>query len=127
MSETADVVVTGGGVIGASTAFNLALNGVTNVTLVERDSIASGNSGRSSAIIRMHYTTPPLVQLAVYSLRIFQRFREIVGDESGFVPSGYVAIVGEGDREALEFNVRMQQEHGAPTSVIEPADVKRIA
>jgi glycine/D-amino acid oxidase-like deaminating enzyme len=126
VSETADVVVIGGGVIGASTAFNLALNGVTDVTLVERDSIASGNSGRSSAIIRMHYTTPPLVQLAVYSLRVFQNFREIVGDESGFVPAGYVALVGDGDRPALEQNVGMQQEHGALTSVIEPDDLRQM-
>jgi sarcosine oxidase, subunit beta len=126
MGETSDVVVVGGGVIGASTAFNLTLNGVTDVTLVERDGIASGNSGRSSAIIRMHYTTPPLVQLAVYSLRVFQKFREYVGDESGFVPCGYTAIVGHGDREALEYNVRMQQAYGAPTSVVDPDDLRRM-
>jgi glycine/D-amino acid oxidase-like deaminating enzyme len=74
----------------------------------------------------MHYTTPPLVKMAVFSLRVFQRFREIVGDEAGFVPCGYVALVGEGDREALAHNIRMQQENGAPTSLLEPGELKGL-
>ncbi|MCC6180076.1 MAG: FAD-dependent oxidoreductase [Chloroflexi bacterium] len=52
-----DVAVIGGAT-GASTACDLTLDRVMDVTQVERDSIASGNDGRSSAIIRMHCATP---------------------------------------------------------------------
>jgi glycine/D-amino acid oxidase-like deaminating enzyme len=91
-------VVVGGGAAGTSTAFHLVANGVRNVMLLDTGAIASGNSGRSSALIRMHYTTPPLVRMAVFSLRVFQNFGDIVGDQAGFVPCGYVALVGDGDR-----------------------------
>src|SRR5205823_5468084 len=55
MADTADVVVVGGGVIGTSIAFALASAGVARVTLLEQGALASGASGRSSALIRMHY------------------------------------------------------------------------
>src|SRR6516164_9548029 len=52
MSETADVVIIGGGVIGASIAFNLAKRGIREVIIVEKNFIASGATGKSSACIR---------------------------------------------------------------------------
>ncbi|HBY98647.1 MAG TPA: FAD-dependent oxidoreductase, partial [Chloroflexi bacterium] len=55
MSQTSDVIVVGGGINGTSIAFNLAKRGV-HVTLVEKDFIAAGPTGRSSAIIRQHYS-----------------------------------------------------------------------
>lgn len=126
MSATADIVVVGGGSTGASIAFSLVAGGQRNILLLERESIASGQTGRSSAVIRMHYAAAPLVRLAVYSLRVFQRFGEIVGDECGYTPCGYTAIVGSGEHQAFEHNIRMQQENGAPTSRVEPADLRRL-
>ena len=52
MSETADVVIIGGGVIGASIAFNLAKRGIREVIIVEKNFIASGATGKSPACIR---------------------------------------------------------------------------
>ena len=56
MVDTADVVVIGGGVIGTSIACALASSGVRRVILLEKGALASGASGRSSALVRMHYT-----------------------------------------------------------------------
>ena len=53
--KTADAVVIGGGVNGASIAYALAAKGV-KVVLVDKGALASGASGRSSALVRMHYT-----------------------------------------------------------------------
>jgi glycine/D-amino acid oxidase-like deaminating enzyme len=124
--STAEIVLVGGGIAGASTAFHLASLGQSGVVLLGKGAISSGNTARSSALIRMHYTTAPLIKMAVYSLRVFQRFREIVGDESGFVPCGYVAVVGDGDRNSLEQNVRLQQASGAPVTLAEPDDLQRL-
>ena len=65
--KTTDVIVVGGGVIGASIAFHLAERGV-GVTLVEKDSLAAGPTGRSCGIIRQHYSHPVTVRMALESI-----------------------------------------------------------
>jgi len=64
---TADVIIIGAGVIGAATAFQLSLLGAGDVLVVDRATAGSGMSCRSSALVRMHYTFPPEVELAVHS------------------------------------------------------------
>ena len=61
---TADVVVVGAGVIGAATAFHLSLLGAGDVLVLDRATAGSGMSCRSSALVRMHYTFGPEVELA---------------------------------------------------------------
>ena len=74
---TADVVVIGGGVNGASTAFHLASLGVKRVTLVERRQLAAGASGMSGWLVRMHYTNDVESRLAHESLKVFQKVAEV--------------------------------------------------
>jgi glycine/D-amino acid oxidase-like deaminating enzyme len=57
MAKTADVVIIGAGVMGASIAFNLARRGVSNVAVLEKSFIAAGATGKSSACVRQHYST----------------------------------------------------------------------
>ncbi|MBM3567009.1 MAG: FAD-dependent oxidoreductase, partial [Alphaproteobacteria bacterium] len=64
MSEHYDVVVIGGGVIGAATAFHLTRLGAGRVLLVEKGEIASGTTAQSSGILRAHYSVPENVVLA---------------------------------------------------------------
>ena len=70
MTQTADVVVVGGGVNGASITYALASRGV-KVVLVEKGALASGASGRSSALVRMHYTNEWDARLAWASFPVF--------------------------------------------------------
>ncbi|HMH77071.1 MAG TPA: FAD-dependent oxidoreductase, partial [Candidatus Udaeobacter sp.] len=56
MSATADIVIIGGGANGTSTAFHLASMGAKNVRLLERRHLAAGATGKSGALVRMHYT-----------------------------------------------------------------------
>jgi sarcosine oxidase subunit beta len=58
MAATADVVIIGGGATGASIAYHLAGRGLTGVVVVEKNLLASGPTGRSSACVRQHYSTP---------------------------------------------------------------------
>ncbi|PYO48050.1 MAG: hypothetical protein DMD84_22025, partial [Candidatus Rokuibacteriota bacterium] len=76
MADTADVVVVGGGVIGTSIAFALASAGVARVTLLEKGALASGASGRSSALIRMHYVNEEDARLAWASFPVFRDWCE---------------------------------------------------
>ncbi|RIK46533.1 MAG: hypothetical protein DCC58_02840 [Chloroflexi bacterium] len=118
MSTTADVVVIGGGVNGTSAAFHLATLGVTNVILVERGQLAAGATGKSGALVRTHYTNVPESQLAFESLKVFQRFKEIVGYDAGFDGLGFIQVVGPGYGDALAANVAAQQALGINTRMV---------
>lgn len=117
MPQVADVVVVGGGVIGASIAFHLAQRGAKNIVLVEKETLASGPTGKSSAILRQHYSNETTARMAFESLQEFQNFSERVGGDSGYVKTGFFMIVSPKDNEGLEENVAMQQGLGIETTV----------
>ena len=78
MSETAEVVVIGAGAVGASTAFHLARLGVTDVVLLERDTIASGSTGRAVGGIRCQFGDETNIRVCQRSLAAFQHFTEML-------------------------------------------------
>ncbi len=88
MKQSADVVIIGGGVIGCSLLYYLAQLGTTNSLLLEMDVLASGSTGRSQAICRMHYSNPVTASMAWESVKIFANFGDAVGGASGFVKPG---------------------------------------
>src|SRR5438552_10621698 len=109
MATSADVVVVGGGISGVCLAWELARRGVRDVVLVERDYLAAGPTGRSGAVVRCHYSTPELVKLALEGREFFRGAGDLVGDDCGFRPVGFLAAVGHADVAALEAKVAMQR------------------
>jgi glycine/D-amino acid oxidase-like deaminating enzyme len=93
MAQTADVVVIGGGVNGTSIAYALAEKGV-KVVLVEKGAVASGASGRSSSLVRMHYTNEWDARLAFASFPVFTHWSELMGGPPVFTRTGFVNVVG---------------------------------
>ena len=112
-ATTADIVILGAGVMGASIAFHLAQRGAGKVVVIDKAHVAQGGSGRSSALVRMHYSYPPEVQLALLSLRMFENWRDIVGQEGDFRRTGYVRIVHPGATARRKQNRAMQRGHCA--------------
>ena len=123
---TADVIVIGGGVNGASTAFRLAELGVRRVVLLERRHLAAEASGKSGALIRMHYTNEAESRLAWESLKVFRDFRTVVGGDCGFEPVGFIQTVGRGYEGALAHNVAVQQRLGIDTRAIGRDELARL-
>ena len=123
----AEAVIIGGGVMGCSILYNLAERGVADTVLLERDVLGSGSTGRSQAILRMHYSNEVTTRLAWDSLSIFKDFHEITGMPSGYTRTGYFVIVGPEDRDAMLDNVAMQRAAGVDTSVVTAEDVQEIA
>ena len=124
--QAADVVVIGAGVNGLSTAFHLARAGVRRVVVVERRHLAAGATGKSGALVRMHYTNEPETRLAVESLNYFQHWSDLVGGDCGFQPVGLLVFVPPEFRDHLEANVAMQRELGVNTRVISAADALEL-
>lgn len=126
MAETADVIIIGAGVHGASLAFHLAQRGV-KVTVLEKRFVAAGATGRSSGLVRMHYDTEVDSRLAWESFRYFRNWKELVGGECGFTRTGFIQIVAREHVEALRANVAVQQSIGIPSFLITADDVRRLA
>jgi glycine/D-amino acid oxidase-like deaminating enzyme len=116
--RSADVVVIGGGCIGASTAFQLTALGVRDVHLLERRHLAAGATGKSGALVRMHYTNDAESRLAFESLKVFRDFDAVVGGRCGFEAVGFVQLVAAEYRDALGRNVERQRRLGIDTRVI---------
>ncbi len=117
--STFDAVIVGGGIMGCSTAFELAKRGLS-VAVVEKNAICTGSTGRSSAIVRQHYSNELTARMALYGLRVFQNFDERVGGECGFEQRGFLVLVPMADREGLESNVALQRGVGINTQVLQP-------
>lgn len=126
MTRTADIVVIGGGANGTSLAFHLTLLGARNVVLLERRQLAAGATGKSGALVRMHYTNEAESRLAHESLKVFRHFGEIVGGDCGFEGVGFVQLVGHAYADALRRNVERQQRLGINSRAITPAEVREI-
>jgi sarcosine oxidase, subunit beta len=127
MSETADIVIIGGGIMGVSIAYHLAKQGGGQITLLERQALCNGTTGRSGAIIRQHYSNEYTIRMARDCLAVFQHFDELIGGDCGFVTTGMVVMAGEQGAEALRANVKMQQEQGVDTQLIQPEEVSEAA
>jgi sarcosine oxidase subunit beta len=126
MSHTADVIIIGGGVQGASLAFHLAQRGV-KATVLEKKFVGAGATGRSSGLVRMHYDTEVDSRLAWESFQYFRNWKELVGGECGFTRTGFIQIVSPAQAEALKANVAMHQAIGIPALLVTADDVKRLA
>jgi glycine/D-amino acid oxidase-like deaminating enzyme len=125
MTQTADVVVVGGGVNGISIAYALAARGVS-VVLVEKGALAGGASGRSSALVRMHYTNEWDARLAWASFPVFRNWAELMGGPPVFTPTGFVNVVGPPYADHLRRNVRMLRGIGVNTTAITPAELAEL-
>ncbi|HJM76206.1 MAG TPA: FAD-binding oxidoreductase [Dehalococcoidia bacterium] len=123
---TASAVVIGGGIVGASIAHYLAAKGLSDVLLLERDTIAEHATGKTGGLIRMHYTNPHDTALALRSREVYTGWEDEIGGDAGFHNTGFLFIVGHDDRARLEQNVRMLQSVGVDTSVIGPEDVLQM-
>src|SRR3990172_10723930 len=126
MKQTADVIIIGGGVHGVSLAFHLTKLDLKPVVL-EKDVIASGATGRSSGLVRMHYDLEPESRLAWLSFQYFRNWGETVGGDCGFTRTGFLQIVGPKVSDRLRANVAMHQRIGIPSLLVTPDDVKRLA
>jgi glycine/D-amino acid oxidase-like deaminating enzyme len=126
MSETADIVIVGGGIEGAAAAWALAQRGVTDVLVVERNTVGSGMTGKSSGIVRCHYGVSSLAAMATVGLEVFEKAEEIFGHDIGFRQTGYVVGVAEANVDSLRKSLVAQRAVGVQTEQIDAAEVAEL-
>ena len=127
MTDSADVVVVGGGVMGAATAFHLARLGVEDVVIVERDVLASGSTSKAAGGIRTQFADELNIRIALRSLDEFERFEELTGAEISFRRAGYLFLLEtEPDLATFRAGLALQQSLGVPSRELTPAEVREL-
>jgi sarcosine oxidase subunit beta len=125
-SETAEVVIVGGGLEGAATAWALTQRGITDVVVVERSTIGSGMTGKSSGIVRCHYGVGSLAAMAAVGLEVLEHAEDVFGTDIGFRQTGYVVGVGEANAVALRSSLAAQRDVGVQTEEIDRSAVAEL-
>ena len=123
LPRSADVVVVGGGAIGASAAFHLRRLGAANVVLLERDTLSSGSTSKAAGGIRAQFADELNIKIALRSLDEFERFDELTGAEISFRQHGYLFLLdSETDVRAFRDALLLQRALGVPSRELTPAE-----
>lgn len=126
--KNAAIVVIGGGVMGASCAYHLALAGATDVVLLEREAyFGQGATGRCAGGVRYQFATEVNVRLSIASFEMIERFKAETGQDPSYRPCGYLfALTQPEDVPAFESNVAMQRRLGVEVEWLSGDDVRRL-
>jgi sarcosine oxidase, subunit beta len=126
LTSTADIVIIGGGVMGASAAYHLAKCGVKNIVLLEKDEFfGTGATGRCAGGVRYQFSTDINVKLSIESLPMLERFKEEIGQDVNYRKCGYLLIAtNEKDAATFKHNVEMQNSLGIPTQLLSGDEVR---
>lgn len=125
--QHADVVIIGGGVMGASAAFHLAEAGVENIVVVERGDLGCGSSGKPIGGVRAHFSDPLNIELGSRSLRAYHDFPRRPGAGIRLETVGYLFLLTtEAQAADFESSVRTQNRLDVPSRLIDPREAARL-
>src|SRR5450631_707600 len=129
MKRSADVVVVGGGCMGASVAYHLTRRGITDIVLVEREQmLATGSTGRNAGGVRHQFSNDANIRLSIESIGLLERFADEVGYDIDFHQDGYLFLLSSpGSVDTFRRNVALQRGLGVDVQWLDAGDAERVA
>src|SRR3989454_1227363 len=126
--KTADTVLAGGGAHGASPAFHCARKKAGRMVLLEKNFIASGPAGRSTALVRRFSAMDFSTRTASAAAEMFRHWKDVVGGDGdpGFQQVGMLVLAGPDTAPYLRHNALRARELGAGVALLSPAEVKAL-
>jgi sarcosine oxidase subunit beta len=127
LPKTSDIVIIGGGIMGASVAYHLAQRGGVSVTLLEQaEQFGQGSTGRCAGGIRHQFSTEVNIRLSIESIKMMERFPEEIGQEIGLNLIGYLFVLDtDRDFEQFKRNVARQNSLGIQSQILSVDDIHR--
>jgi sarcosine oxidase subunit beta len=127
MIRTAEAVIVGGGVMGASTAFQLACRGVKPVVILEREQLASGSTSLSAGGIRYQFSSEANIRIMLESVPVFEHFSEEFDTEIDFRQDGYLFLATTAETWTdFQTNVALQQRMGVSVRLLSLDDIREL-
>lgn len=127
MPHTAEILIIGAGVMGASLAFHLTRAGMRGVLVLDKTGLCGGMTAKSGALVRMHYTNEPEARLAFASFtHYFRQWQEVIGGSCGFTRTGFIMTVSPDNAVRLRHNVAMLQAVGVNTRVVTAQELRDL-
>ena len=127
MTETAEVVVVGAGIMGVSTAYHLARLGAGRVIVLERDTVCSGSTALASGGIRHQYANRLGVELTTHSIVTYEHFQEEFGVDPNFRQHGYLILIGtEQELATARRSTELQRSLGVTVELLDPAATRKL-
>src|SRR5262249_2763675 len=128
MSGGYDVVIIGGGVQGASTAYHLAANGVDRILILESLSAPGlGSSGRSGSMLMKSRENRVKIELSKYSYDWLMEFEDRFGEPLTFTRIGFLSLVPGDLTERYLDEHRLRLDCGVPSELLTPDDIRIVA
>lgn len=128
LRRTADVVIIGGGVMGASIAYHLARRQAMNVVVLEQgEMFGLGSTGLNAGGVRHQFATAVNVELSKLSIAMMHRFADEMEQPVGLRQCGYLFLLDDGkDLAQFRANVALQNGLGVPSRLIGPAEIAAL-
>lgn len=125
--KNAEIVIIGGGVVGASVAYHLTARGAKDVLILERENLlGKGSTGKATGGVRAQFETEINIKMSLYSLDFFERFKDLTGLDCGYDPRGYLFIAtDETQLDFLRNSVERQKSLGC--NEVEIVDTQTIS
>jgi sarcosine oxidase subunit beta len=126
MEKTASVVIIGGGVIGVSIAYQLALKKAGRIILLEKGQLGEGSTSRCVGGIRTQFSTEINIRFSLESLKTFEDFQEEFGVDPEFKRIGYLFLAStEMEIKVFKENLKLQRQLGIPVELLDSDEIKR--
>ena len=127
MRESAEIVIIGAGIMGCAIAHALAEKGQSNVVVLERDQIARGATADAAGGIRQQFSSATNIELATWSVRVWETYEERFGVDINFRQQGYLFLLDSPAEEAtFRKNLALQQSMGVPSRWVTPVEIREL-
>jgi len=128
MKRTCDVVIIGGGCMGASVAYHLSRRGLTDVVLVERETmLGTGSTGRNAGGVRHQFSNDANIRLSIESIGLLERFADELGHPIDFHQDGYLFLLSSPSSvETFRRNVALQRSLGIDVEWLDADQAARL-
>jgi len=125
MEQTADVVIIGGGIVGLSIGYHLALMKAGKIIILEKGQLGEGSTSRCVGGIRTQFSTEINIRFSLESIKTFERFEEEFGVNPEFRRIGYLFLATtELEMEVFKKNIELQRKFGIPVELLNPDEIK---